>query len=86
MKTTEISVYCWHCGKGINIEISNVVAGHLFCSDEHRIANLEQEKNIVDFNGTIDGCNIFNRALSHKEIMERYYKWNNKGGEKSDDN
>jgi len=43
MKTTEISVYCWHCGKRFNIEISNVVAGHLFCSDEHRIANLEEE-------------------------------------------
>jgi len=43
MKTTEISVYCWHCGKRFNIEISNVVAGHLFCSDECRIANLKEE-------------------------------------------
>ena len=33
MKTTEISVYCWYCGKRFNIEISNVVAGRLFCSD-----------------------------------------------------
>ena len=34
MKTTEIPVYCWHCGKQFYIEISNVYAGHLFCSDE----------------------------------------------------
>jgi len=43
MKVTEISVYCWHCGKRFNIEISNVVAGRLFCSDECRITNLEEE-------------------------------------------
>ena len=43
MKTTEIPVYCWHCGKQFNIEINNVYAGHLFCSDEHRIANLKEE-------------------------------------------
>jgi len=43
MKTTEISVYCWHCGKRFTIEISNVVAGHLFCSDECRVANFKEE-------------------------------------------
>ena len=43
MKNTEIPVYCWHCGKRFCIEINNVYAGHLFCSDEHRIANLEKE-------------------------------------------
>jgi len=43
MKTTEIPVYCWHCGKQFNIGISNVYAGHLFCSDECRIANLKEE-------------------------------------------
>ena len=43
MKTTEIPVYCWHCGKQFNIEINNVYAGHLFCSGEHRIANLKEE-------------------------------------------
>ena len=42
-KTTEISVYCWHCGKRFNIEIANVVAGHLFCSDKCRIDNLKEE-------------------------------------------
>ena len=48
MRTTEIPVYCWHCGKRFNIEIANVVAGRLFCSDECRKANIEQEKNIID--------------------------------------
>jgi len=43
MKTTEIPVYCWHCGKQFTIEISNVTAGHLFCSDECRIDNLKYE-------------------------------------------
>ena len=43
MKVTEIPVYCWHCGKQFNIEINNVYAGHLFCNDECRIANLEKE-------------------------------------------
>jgi len=43
MKNTEIPVYCWHCGKQFNIEINNVYAGHLFCNDECRIANLEKE-------------------------------------------
>jgi len=43
MKNTEISVYCWHCGKRFYIEISNVYAGRLFCSDEHRIANFKEE-------------------------------------------
>ena len=43
MKTTEIPVYCWHCGKRFTIEIANIVAGHLFCSDECRIANLKYE-------------------------------------------
>jgi len=43
MKITEIPVYCWHCGKQFYIEINNVVAGHLFCSNEHRIANLKEE-------------------------------------------
>ena len=43
MKTTEISVYCWHCGERFDIEIANVYAGRLFCSDECRIANLKEE-------------------------------------------
>ena len=43
MRTTEIPVYCWHCGKKFTIEISNVYAGHLFCSDECRIDNLKEE-------------------------------------------
>ena len=43
MKTTEISVYCWHCSKRFNIEIADVYAGHLFCSDECRIDNLKRE-------------------------------------------
>ena len=43
MRTTEISVYCWHCGKRFNIEIADVYAGHLFCSDECRIDNLKRE-------------------------------------------
>ena len=43
MKTTEIPVYCWYCGKRFNIEISNVVAGRLFCSDKCREDNLKRE-------------------------------------------
>ena len=43
MKTTEISVYCWHCGKRFTIEIANVVSGKLFCCNECRIENLEKE-------------------------------------------
>ena len=43
MKTTEIPVYCWHCGKRFNIEIANVVAGRLFCSDICKIDNLKEE-------------------------------------------
>ena len=43
MKTTEIPVYCWHCGKRFYIEIANVVAGRLFCSDKCREDNLKRE-------------------------------------------
>ena len=43
MKTTEIPVYCWYCGKRFYIEIANVVAGHLFCSDECRAEDLKEE-------------------------------------------
>ena len=43
MKTTEISVYCWHCGKRFNIEIANVVAGRLFCSKKCEEANWWEE-------------------------------------------
>jgi len=42
MRTTEIPVYCWHCGKRFEIEISNVYAGRLFCSDECRILNFKE--------------------------------------------
>ena len=55
MKVTEIPVYCWHCGKRFYIEIKNVYAGHLFCSDECRIDNIkweiELEKKKEDKNG-----------------------------------
>jgi len=43
VKTTEIPVYCWHCGKRFYIEIKNVYVGRLFCSEEYRIADLRQE-------------------------------------------
>ena len=43
MKVTEIPVYCWHCGKRFYIEISNVYAGHLFCSDKCKIDNFKEE-------------------------------------------
>ena len=43
MKVTEISVYCWHCSKRFNIEIADVYAGRLFCSDECKIDNLKRE-------------------------------------------
>ena len=42
-KVTEIPVYCWHCSKRFYIEIANVTAGRLFCSDECRIENLKEE-------------------------------------------
>lgn len=43
MKVTEIPVYCWHCGKQFYIEIANVTAGRLFCSDKCREDNLKEE-------------------------------------------
>ena len=43
MKTTEIPVYCWHCGKRFYIEINNVVAGRLFCSKKCEEANWWEE-------------------------------------------
>ena len=44
MKTTEIPVYCWNCGNQFYIEISNVTAGHLFCSEKCWKENLKREK------------------------------------------
>jgi len=43
MKTTEIPVYCWHCSERFYIEIANVTAGKLFCSDKCREDNLKEE-------------------------------------------
>lgn len=43
MKNDIIPVSCWHCGKRYYIEIANVYAGNLFCSDECRINNLKEE-------------------------------------------
>ena len=45
-KVTEIPVYCWECGKRFYIDINNVYAGRLFCSDDCRIKNLKQEAEI----------------------------------------
>lgn len=42
MKVTEIPVHCWNCGEQFYIEIANVTAGHLFCSDKCRIDNLKE--------------------------------------------
>ena len=42
-KVIEIPVYCWNCGKQFYIEIANVKAGKLFCSDKCREENLEKE-------------------------------------------
>ena len=42
-KVTEIGVYCWNCGKQFYIEIANVKAGHLFCSEKCREENLKKE-------------------------------------------
>ena len=40
----KIQVFCWHCGKEYYTELTeNVFAKDLFCSDEHRIANLKEE-------------------------------------------
>ena len=39
----KIPVYCWACGKRFNIEIADVYAGRLFCSDEYRIDNFKEE-------------------------------------------
>jgi len=43
MKVTEISVYCWYCGKRFHIEIKNVHASRFFCSDKCRIKNFKEE-------------------------------------------
>ena len=42
-KVTEIPVHCWNCGEVFYIEIANVTAGKLFCSDKCRIENLDRE-------------------------------------------
>jgi len=42
MKNNEIPVYCWYCGKRFYIEIKNVYAGHLFCSDKCRTEDYEK--------------------------------------------
>ena len=42
-KVTEIPVHCWNCGEVFYIEIANVKAGHLFCSDKCRIEDLKKE-------------------------------------------
>lgn len=41
-KVTEIPVHCWNCGEVFYIEIANVTAGKLFCSDKCRIENLKK--------------------------------------------
>jgi len=51
MRTTEIPVYCWHCGKRFYIEISNVYAGHLFCSEKCRINNFKEEMKLIKRKG-----------------------------------
>jgi len=43
MKVTEIPVYCWRCSKRFYIEIADVTAGKLFCSDQCREDNLKRE-------------------------------------------
>ena len=42
-KVTEIPVHCWNCGEVFYIEIANVTAGKLFCSNKCRIENLKRE-------------------------------------------
>jgi len=42
-KVTVIPIYCWHCGKRFYIEIADVYAGKLLCSDKCRIDNLKNE-------------------------------------------
>ena len=32
-KVTEIPVHCWNCGNQFYIEISNVMAGKLYCEE-----------------------------------------------------
>lgn len=39
----KIKATCWFCGKKFNIEIANVYAGRLFCSDLCKIENLKKE-------------------------------------------
>lgn len=45
-KVTEIPVHCWYCGEIFYIEIANVTAGKLFCSDKCRENNLKNEMKI----------------------------------------
>jgi formylmethanofuran dehydrogenase subunit E len=42
-KVTEIPVHCWNCGEVFYIEIANVKAGKLFCSDKCRLEDLKKE-------------------------------------------
>ena len=48
MKPTEIPVHCWNCGEMFYIEIANVKAGHLFCSEKCWKENLEKERKIEE--------------------------------------
>ena len=47
-KATEIPVHCWNCGNQFYIEIANVKAGHLFCSEKCWKENLEKEKELEE--------------------------------------
>jgi len=42
MRATEIPVHCWNCGEVFYIEIANVKAGHLSCSDKCRVEDLKR--------------------------------------------
>jgi len=45
-KATEILVHCWNCGKQFYIEIANVKAGELFCSERCWKENMERGRKL----------------------------------------
>jgi len=46
MVTEKIPVYCWNCGKQFYIEIANVYAGQLFCSERCWEENMKRERKL----------------------------------------
>lgn len=77
-KTTEIPVHCWHCGEQFYIEIANVTAGKLFCSDKCREDNLKDEikmkrdkVEVIKHQALLNNCVDDDEAILRKRETEK---------------